>query len=96
MPRETQNSITQWAPTTFGAPDKPERIVARLNEEFAELIEAALLGGDVEKEAADVLVVLYQVAAAYGFDLHDATDNKMTVNRNRPWKVGPGGVGQHV
>lgn len=93
---ETQETISKWGRETFGPPDSPERIAARLNEEFAEFMNAVLLGEDVESEAADILVVLYQYAQAKGFDLHEATDAKMLVNRARKWKVGEGGVGQHV
>jgi len=50
----------------------------------------------IREEAADVLIVLYQVATAYGFDLHAEVDRKMEINRNRKWKVDKDGVGQHL
>lgn len=51
--------------------------------------------GKIAGELADVLVVLYQVAEAFGVDLLGAVDAKMQVNRNRKWKITAGGIGQH-
>ena len=59
-------------------------------------MNAVLLGDDVVGEAADIQVFLYQYAEAKGFDLHEATDMKMGVNRTRTWKIGGGGIGQHI
>lgn len=78
----------------------------RLNIEVAELLsqranllqdENRLTTPQVDgKECADVLVVLYQVAAALGADLHAEVDAKMQVNRARTWSKTEDGRYQHV
>jgi len=93
---ETQKTICDWAVGTFGEPDSVERLLARLNDEYIELVNAVLLGDDVEGEAADVVVVLYQLCQKAGIDLKVAVDNKMIVNRARKWSVTADGVGQHI
>lgn len=47
-------------------------------------------------EAADVLIVLYGMAALYGFDLHAEVDRKMEINRDRKWIANGDGTGRHV
>jgi hypothetical protein len=47
-------------------------------------------------EAADVLIVLYGVAHMRGFDLHDAVDSKMMINRSRKWAARGDGTGYHI
>jgi hypothetical protein len=48
------------------------------------------------KECADIQVVLYQVAERCNVILHEATDEKMAVNRARQWKLTRGGRFQHT
>ena|SRR3990167_4706858 len=99
---ENQNSISAWATQTFGPPTTPKKIVERFVEEVVELDTlsiAQLYSMNLEKiqsECADCLIVLYQVAEAYGFDLLTAVDNKMVINRARKWKTDGDGVGQHI
>lgn len=50
----------------------------------------------VPKEAADVLIVLYGLAGLRGFDLGEAVDAKMAINRARKWKALGDGTGYHV
>ena len=97
---ETQISISEWATQTFGPPSSPKKIVERFVEEVVELdslsaTEVPILE-DITDECADCLVILYQVAEAYGFDLLTAVDQKMIVNRARKWKTDGDGVGQHI
>jgi len=40
--------------------------------------------------------MLYQVASAFGFDLHEQVDHKMKINRSRTWDVKGDGTGQHI
>jgi NTP pyrophosphatase (non-canonical NTP hydrolase) len=96
---ETQDSITEWARETFG-PAHFEQLVARLNEEVAELITAALSEktswSDVAAECADVYIMLAQVASYCYRDLGAAVDLKMKINRARVWATDGKGTGQHV
>lgn len=97
--RETQASISSWAEATFGPVGANVRVAARANEEMAELLR--VLATDDKSpmaaiEIADVVIVLYRLAARLGVDLHDAIDVKMAVNRSREWKLDGTGHGYHV
>lgn len=96
--KETQSSIEAWRLATFGTVS-PSLIAARMNVEVAELLlELARPNPSVKKiegECADVLIVLYGICEAFGFDLHEAVNIKMARNRQRTWDVRDG-VGQHV
>lgn len=50
----------------------------------------------IPAEAADVLIVLYGLAAMRGFDIHEEVDRKMKINRSRKWKANGDGTGYHV
>ena len=39
----------------------------------------------IASECADIVILLYTIANAYGFDLLDAVDEKMDVNIKREW-----------
>jgi phosphoribosyl-ATP pyrophosphohydrolase len=71
--KETQASISEWAEQTFGMASSNARVAARVNEEMAELIEAASelspQGEDVMKECADVVIILCRLAQRMGFTL---------------------------
>lgn len=111
---ETQESITRWADETFG-PKHPAEIAARMNVEVAELVAglatvAAVpveqmdpeLVVELQKECADVFIMLAQVAEKLRqvvnphMDLQAVTDYKMGVNRNRAWERSPTGKMQHT
>jgi len=101
--RETQKSISEWATKTFGTPDNLITIYNRFVEETNELDhlinDTEYLGNhqrlEITDECADCLIVLYQVAETLGIDLHQAVDEKMSINRKRKWKITGQGVGQH-
>lgn len=105
---ETQESITRWADDTFG-PKHPAEVAARMNVEVAELVAglatvAAVpvadmdqeLVQELQKECADVFIMLAQVAEKLNVDLQTVVDFKMGVNRNRAWGRSPTGKMQHV
>lgn len=64
---------------------EPFDTAVKLVEETGELLHALRHGGDVAQEAADILVLLLDVAHLEGFDLQKAFEEKMIVNRNRTW-----------
>lgn len=80
-----------------------ERICSRANElleKWGDAMRAPFypkhLPG-VHSEIADVLVVLHQVATLSGlWDIHDAVDRKMVINRRRAWAKTPAGRFQHT
>jgi NTP pyrophosphatase (non-canonical NTP hydrolase) len=97
--RETQQSISWWASETFGPVSSNIRVAARANEEMAELLRALSTNDKNPKaheEMADVLIVLFRLAARMGIDLLDAVDKKMEINRSREWKLDGSGHGYHV
>ena len=108
---ENQETIGDWGDATFGTAYSPMIIGARANTEMAELIRELAVApamplsirkdqpeafARVASEAADVLVLLYRLAHTCGFDLHEALNAKMLINRTRVWKKDHDGTGHHV
>ncbi len=96
---ETQESISKWIKQTFGEARSNSRIVARANEEMAELLSYSTSNDNHEKiaeEIADIFIVLYEVATNVGVDIHKEVNQKMEVNRARKWKLDNTGCGQHI
>lgn len=99
MKRETQQTISEWIEETFGPAGSNARVVARANEEMAELLRDVTIDDAHPKaaeEIADVFIVLYRVATRLGVDIHELIDRKMAVNRARRWKLDGSGCGYHV
>ena len=74
MTTETQATIAEWAEKAFGPAPNDARIIARVNEEFAELLRAVTshqLPEKIAEEAADVVIVLCRFAQLRKFDLFD-------------------------
>lgn len=97
--RENQQTISQWIEETFGPAGSNARVVARANEEMAELLRNVTIQDDhpaMAEEIADVFIVLYRVATRLGVDVHEAIDRKMAVNRARKWALDGSGCGYHV
>ena len=97
---ETQETISQWAETTFGPASSNARVAARANEEMAELLRALTIDDQHPKaaeEIADIFIVLFRLATRLGVDVRDEIDKKMTVNRyERTWRKDGNGHGYHV
>jgi len=96
---ETQASIYAWQLRTFG-PCKSVRVVFdRIAVELKELGDA-LHENNLEKiksECADVNIMLLAVCSVLGFNLGEAVNAKMAINRERKWKTaGEMGKGQHI
>lgn len=99
MRQEDQASITQWIEETFGPAGSNARVVARANEEMAEVLKSVTIDDchpSLAEEMADVVIVLYRVATRLGVDLHGEIDKKMAVNRARKWALDGSGCGYHV
>jgi NTP pyrophosphatase (non-canonical NTP hydrolase) len=93
---ENQKSITKWQSATFG-PTTALLAFRRMQKEYVELKEAIQLGyhDKARDEVADVMITLYRIAECLGLDLHEAVNEKMSVNRARTWDVDANGHGQH-
>lgn len=109
MSEETQKTIHAWSTQTFGLCTDKSAVVQRMMQEVDELdfssrhlqVPAAMNNFDVSvgiiaDECADVLIMLYQVASTYGFDLHTQVDHKMAINRKRNWALNGDGTAQHI
>lgn len=99
---ENQKTISEWAVKTFGY-STGKRSIDRMIEEVEELKEIDIdkdISGvhfdKVSNECADILITLYQVASTFGFQLDQAVDHKMDINRHRKWKIAGDGTGQHI
>ncbi len=96
--REDQHSIQAWAEEAFGEPTGAMRLAMRANMEMSELLVEAQGNnkGSIVEEAADVLICLYRIADACGYDLHQIVDDKMAINRKRKWISAGDGTGFHA
>lgn len=96
---ETQASIANWSRQTFGEALTLATIAARANQEMAELIRKTTAPNTdhaaIAEECADVLIVLYRLVEACGFDMHEEVNRKMSINRQRTWHLDGDGCGQH-
>lgn len=101
MKAETQDTIAQWGTETFGYAPVPH-IAARVVGEASELVRiatkavhleeyTALQRAEMKLEAADVAIFLMRFAALCDFDLEEAIDEKMAINRTRTWVQAPDG-----
>jgi NTP pyrophosphatase (non-canonical NTP hydrolase) len=94
--REDQSTITEWQRDTFGSVT-PLNAFCRARKEWRELEDLMTenMSSKAVDEAADVVIVLYALAGAFGLDLHEAIDRKMAINRSREWDLNGDGTGQH-
>jgi NTP pyrophosphatase (non-canonical NTP hydrolase) len=70
---------------------------AFLNEESGEVASALVSGetpDDFEEEVADVVIVAYGIADAFGFDLEEAVHEKMDENMEKPKSADNEGTGK--
>lgn len=95
---ETQATITRWAKDTFGEPLSLLQIWERMMDEMMELRRAMVEGRPekIAEECADTYIVLCQIPERLGYNLQDAVDRKMKINRGRKWKTNGDGTGQHI
>ncbi len=74
---ETTSSIALWAESAFGPAPSDARLIARANEEMAELLDAVANARfpDYPIEAADVTIVLCRYGQKLGIDVKAAADS---------------------
>lgn len=69
-----QKSITQWARETFGDPAHTGLLLARLSEEFGEMMTGYECVDDLLMESADCAIFGYQLAEAEGVTIRSSSD----------------------
>lgn len=97
-----QKRIADWGRETFGVPENALSVFSKLKEEFDEL--ELEINGDgkwvsvdaVLREAADVVIMLYQLVDNLAGDLHEEIDKKMDTNVKRTWEITGDGFGHHI
>jgi hypothetical protein len=70
--KETQQSISEWASTTFGEVGSNLSVATRAGEEMFELFKEISTSINTEKaitEAADVAIVLYRLCERLGITI---------------------------
>ena len=88
--RDMTKDIQNWLDEVY--PDRTlDSTLAKLREELQELSERPLDGW----EAADVVILLFDLCDIVGFDLAKLVHHKMNINRKRKW-VKTDGVLKHV
>lgn len=75
------NEVVTWQRETFPQ-STTESVLSHLREEIQELQDDRS-----SEEAADVLLLLLAFADKEGFDLLEAAQQKMTINKQRQWTV---------
>ena len=95
MSSESQRSIDDWATSVFGPGIDYFAAHKRAVEEMHEF-ETAPDIVEAMREAADVVIALFRFAAVAEFDLLNAVDNKMHINRERRWTAHGDGTGHHI
>lgn len=102
--RELQDEIGEWADATFPKSNR-DTILSHFSEEVVEFQHACNPifpdypnAGEEFVEAADCVILLLHFAHRVGFDLQEAIEAKMAVNRSREWNTTPesGGHFKHV
>jgi hypothetical protein len=100
MYHENQKTINEWADKTFGHLKSGQVAINRFMEEVEEFEKLDFRDEEmfdaISDECADMLITLYRIAYAFGFDLHSCVDYKMSINRSRKWKSYGDGTGQHI
>lgn len=89
---ENQTRVARWAEETFGVTTMAEKLT-KLSEEFDELKQAT--ENDKPWEAADMVIILLQIAEQCGQSLAKRIDDKMKINRSRRWIKNDAGVWRH-
>lgn len=80
-----QRRCGNWHHATFGRPARPSTSGVKLAEEVAELNQAITANflPDIEEEAADIMIVLLCLCAAFQLDLARAVEQKLAHNEER-------------
>lgn len=91
-----QMEIGEWALNTFGDGQRNTGLMNHLLKEIAELDERVASGGDLSEEAADCLMLLFDLAHRNDFDLLEETLLKLDINKAREWgEIDENGVVEH-
>jgi len=81
---DLQERITSWADTIFPDRTPYDALRKMVLEEIPELLHEGL---DDPEEWADVFILMFDAANLRGIDIVKATNDKMTKNEARKWKL---------
>lgn len=98
-PGETQTTINAWQREKFGATAEPIATAVRMVDEAVELCKAILAGKpvvEVAEEVADQIIFGNYLGMSMGFDVQEAVNRKMGINRARDWEQDGTGHFKHV
>jgi NTP pyrophosphatase (non-canonical NTP hydrolase) len=88
-----QGLIAVWADEVVPS-RTPESTIAKLLEELGELIASKRMNDPAE--LADVAILVLDLFTLQGVDLADAVHKKMSINKQRNWKVADNGAAKHL
>ena len=80
--RQLQERITRWADANF-----PNRTTADILLKLYEEVGEYARNPKASLEMGDILILLLDVAAQNGIDVHRAVEEKMDINEARQWRV---------
>lgn len=80
--RQLQDRITRWADANF-----PNRSTADILLKLYEEVGEYARNPKASLEMGDILILLLDVAAQNGIDVHRAIEEKMDINEARQWRV---------
>lgn len=95
---ELQHEIGAWGDATFPQ-SNIDTVAEHLAEEVVEFFDDYRSGLDSqEEELADMFLLMLHFAHKSGFDMAEAAERKMAINRARKWniKAEPAGHFKHV
>ena len=86
---EFQNEIGAWGDVTFPQ-SNIDTVAEHLAEEVVEFFDDYRAGNESqEEELADMFLLMLHFAHKSGFDLAEAAERKMAINRARTWNTEP-------
>ena len=72
----------------WGAPVNKAEKLCLIHSEVSEALEALREGKPMDEELADIIIRVCDLAGYEGINLEKAIEDKMAVNRTRPYKHG--------
>lgn len=105
---QAQGHITRWANANFPHRTAHHALSKLVLEEIPEMLqtvremEAAKKRNEavdllaVEKEFADTLILLFDLASLWRIDIQRGLRDKMLINEHRMWAIDESGIAHHV
>lgn len=92
-----QDRVYTWAVETFGKKNDHHALYLKMKEEVDELGKCYVNDYEaLRDEAADLTILLMQLASRCNFDLLEAAADKMDINEQRAWELNADGTYRHT